>query len=259
VDALFHGLSALALAVFAWGAFERVRFWLRPVLQGNPGGIRWVRVLSLAVQGVRRLRRPSTLRALFWNGLVQRQLWRESRQRWLMHTSLSWSFAGLFVIGSGGNFLSDLGAPLAKDDHWFAATNDFLGLTLLLGVVIALQRRFLSPKPYVHTVFEDTAILALLAFLALSGYLVEATRFLKEGTSDGAAAYAFLGYPLSKALELLGADWARAYDAFWWLHASSGLALVAYLPYSKLFHMFASPATIAVSAPQAGEVAAWPR
>jgi nitrate reductase gamma subunit len=259
VDALFHGLSALALAVFAWGVFERVRFWLRPELRGNPGGIRWGRAMSLVVQGIRHLRRPSTLRALFWNGLVQSQLWRESRQRWLMHVSLSWSFAGLFVIGSGGNFLLDLGVPLTKDDHWFAATNDFLGLTLLLGVATALQRRFLSPKPHVRTVFEDTAILAFLAFLALSGYLVEAARYLKEGTPDSAAAYAFLGYPLSRVLEPLGADWSRAYDAFWWLHASSGLALVAYLPYSKLFHMFASPTNIAVSAPAAEEVAAWPR
>jgi nitrate reductase gamma subunit len=257
VDALFHGLSALALAVFAWGVFERVRFWLHPELRARTGLRR--RALSLVVQGVRRLRRPSTLRALFWNGLVQRQLWRESRQRWLMHLSLSWSFAGLFVIGSGGNFLIDLGVPLAKDDHWFAATNDFLGLTLLLGVTIALQRRFLSPKPYVRTVFEDTAILTLLAFLALSGYMVEAARYLKEGTPDGVATYAFLGYPLARALEPLGADWARAYDALWWLHASSGLGLVAYLPYSKLFHMFASPATIAISAPTAEEVAAWPQ
>jgi len=259
VDALFHGLSALALIVFAWGSFERVRFWLRPELRGNPGGIRWRRVLSLTAQGARRLRRPSTLRALFWNGLIQRQLWRESRQRWLMHMSLSWSFAGLFVIGSGGNFLIDLGVPLAKDDHWFAASNDFLGLALLLGVAIALQRRFLSPKPHVRTVFEDTAILALLAFLALSGFLVESARYLKEGTPADVAAYAFLGYPISRALEPLGLDWARAYDALWWLHGSSGLAMVAYLPYSKLFHMFASPATIAISAPPAGEVAAWPR
>ena len=259
MDALFHGLSALALIVFAWGAFERVRFWLRPELRGNPGGVRWRRALSLAAQGARRLRRPSTLRALFWNGLIQRQLWRESRQRWLMHMSLSWSFAGLFVIGSGGNFLIDLGVPLAKDDHWFAATNDFLGLALLLGVAIALQRRFLSPKPHVRTVFEDTAILALLAFLALSGFLVESARYLKEGTPADVAAYAFLGYPISRALEPLGLDWARAYDALWWLHGSSGLAMVAYLPYSKLFHMFASPATIAISAPPAGEVAAWPR
>ncbi len=259
MDALFHGLSALALAIFAWGVFERLRFWLRPELRGNPGGVPWRRALWLALQGLRRLGRPSTLRALFWNGLVQRQLWRESRQRWLMHLSLSWSFIGLFVIGSGGNFLIDLSVPLAKDDHWFATTNDFLGLTLLLGVAIAVQRRFLSPKPYVRTVFEDTAILGLLAFLALSGFLVEAARYLKEGTPDGVAAYAFLGYPLSRVLEPLAADWGRAYDSLWWLHGSFGLGLVAYLPYSKLFHMFASPATIAISAPAVEEVTAWPR
>ena len=263
MDALFHGLSALALAIFAWGVFERVRFWLRPGLRGLVEGVDVGAAFRSPAGGLKASptfwRRALSLRALFWNGLVQRQVWRESRQRWLMHLSLSWSFAGLFAIGSGGNLLIDVGVPLAKDDHWFAATNDFLGLTLLLGVAIALQRRFLSPQPHVRTVFEDTAILGLLAFLALSGYLVEAARYLKEGTPAGAAAYAFLGYPLSRALEPLGADWARLHDAFWWLHASSGLALVAYLPYSKLFHMFASPATIAISAPPAEEVAAWPR
>lgn len=259
MNTLFHGLSALALIIFAWGAFERVSFWLRPELRGNPGGISALGGLSLAAHGAIRLLRPSTLRCLFWNGLVQRQLWRESRQRWLMHFSLSWSFAGLFVIGSGGNFLIDLGVPLAKDDHWFAATNDFLGLALLLGVAIALQRRFISPKPHIRTVFEDTVILILLGFLALGGFLVEAARYLKEGTPADAAAYAFVGYPISRALEALGSDWASAYDALWRLHASSGLALVAYLPYSKLFHMFASPATIAISGPAAEEIPAWPR
>jgi len=259
VDALFHGLSALALAVFAWGVFERVRFWLRPTRPRlNPPLRDETRSFSRA-EGFNPQKCIPVLRTLFWNGLVQRQLWRESRQRWLMHLSLSWSFAGLFVIGSGGNFLIDLGVPLAKDDHWFAATNDFLGLTLLLGVAIALQRRFLSAKPYVRTAFDDTAILILLAFLALSGFLVEAGRYLKEGTTAGAAAYAFIGYPLSRALDPLGLDWARAWDAFWWLHASSGLALVAYLPYSKLFHMFASAATIAISAPTAEETPAWSR
>jgi nitrate reductase gamma subunit len=269
VDALFHGLSALALAVFAWGVFERVRFWLGPSFQGRTDRRRRAKEVNVGATfrspagGLKDSptvrRRSLSLRTLFWNGLVQRQLWRESRQRWLMHVSLSWSFVGLFIIGSGGNYLIDLGAPLAKDDHWFAATNDFLGLTLLLGVAIALQRRFLSPKPYVRTAFDDTAILALLAFLALSGFLVEAGRYLKEGTTDGVAVYAFVGYPLSRALDPLSLDWARAWDAFWWLHASSGLALVAYLPYSKLFHMFASPATIAIRAPTAEEAPAWSR
>ena len=262
MDALFHGLAALALAVFAWGVFERVRFWLRPgpresIVHPDVGAT--FRSPAGGLKASTTFRRPSSLRALFWNGLVQRQLWRESRQRWLMHVSLSWSFVGLFVIGSGGNVLIDLGAPLAKDDHWFAATNDFLGLALLLGLAIALQRRFIAPRPYIRTAFEDAAILALLAFLALSGFLVEAARYLKEGTPDGVAAYAFLGYPLSRVLDPLGADWTRAHDALWWFHGSFGLALVAYLPYSKLFHMFASPTTIAVNAPAAQEAAAWPR
>ncbi|HLE02508.1 MAG TPA: hypothetical protein VI877_03350, partial [Dehalococcoidia bacterium] len=105
-----------------------------------------------------------------------------------------------------------------------------------------------SPRPYTRTLFEDAAVLAILALLGVGGFLVEAGRYLKEATPASLGGYAFLGYPLSQAAEPLGWDWALVYNWLWWTHSLLALGLVAYLPYSKLFHMFASPLTIAIGA-----------
>ncbi len=245
---LFHGLAALALAVCLAGFTARVRFWLTGGLPGGQPDDGWATAPTLARQGLSLLLRPPALRALFWNGIVLRQVWRESRLRWLIHLSVSWSFVGLFAIGSLGNMASDLGAPLEKDDAWFAALNDAMGLALLVGLGLALGRRYVSPKPYVRTLFDDAATLAVLALLAAGGFLLEAGRYLDEGATASAGGYAFLGYPLSQAIEPLDWDWARVYDWLWWTHSLLALGLVAYLPYSKLFHMFTSPLTIALDA-----------
>ena len=243
---IFHGLSALALAVFLAGVIGRVRFWLSAA-DGAPAGEPPAEPLRRqAWAAARFLFRPQTLRVLFWNGLAMRQVWRESRLRWLVHLTIAWSFAGLFAVGSLGNFVADFGVPLEKDDAWFAAFNDAAALALLAGLGLALVRRYLVPPRHARTVLEDGVVLAFLALLAVSGLFVEAGRLLDEGATASTSGYAFLGYPLSQALEPLEWDWGLAGDWLWWTHAVASLGLVAYLPYSKLLHMFTSPVTIAL-------------
>lgn len=244
---VFHGLAALALVVFLAGAIGRVRFWLSGSFPAADTSDQ-TRALALARRGLSILLLSQALRALFWNGLVLRQVWQESRLRWLIHLTVSWSFVGLFAIGSLGNMASDLGAPLEKDDAWFAAFNDSVGLALLVGLALALGRRYIPPKPYTKNLFEDAALLAILALLGVGGLLLEGGRYLKEGTSASVGGYAFLGYPLSQAVEPLDWDWALVYDWLWWTHSLLALGLVAYLPYSKLLHMFTSPLAIALDA-----------
>ncbi len=246
--AVFHGLSALAIAIFLAGALSRARFWLSDDRSPGDGGRRPTkRLAQQASVAIRFLLRPQTLQTLFWNGLVMRQVWRESRLRWLIHLTISWSFVGLFAVGSLGNYAADFGAPLEKDDAWFAAFNDAAALALLAGLGLALGRRYLTPAAHTRTIFDDAIVLVLLALLGLSGLLVEAGRILEEGTTASAGGYAFLGYPLSQALEPLDWNWEVAAGWVWWTHAVASLSFVAYLPYSKLRHMFTSPITIALA------------
>jgi nitrate reductase gamma subunit len=264
----FHGLAAISLLIFLAGLAERSRIWLKAAALGPPvPANRFRHFLFLAGQGLSTLLTPRNLRALLLDGLVVRRLWRVDRVSWLVHFSVSWSFVCLFAVGSLGNMAADLGAPLEKDDPWFAALNESLGLALIAGVAVALARRYVFRGTYRKTTFEDGAVLAALALLALGGLLLETVRYLKEATPASAGGYAFVGYPLTQAVEPLSWDWPLIYDWLWWSHSLMALCLVAWLPYSKLFHMIASPLVIALStssgAPEKpalieGKAAAWP-
>ncbi len=252
--AVFHLLSALSLAVFAFGIAVRVRFWLRGRVPGvaAPDGrkkARWLARRCVAAL------EPRRLRSLLLDGLLLRRLWRASRVRWLIHVSIAWSFVGLFTIGSLGNMVADLGVPLQKDDPWFAVLNDAMGLALLSGVLAALVRRFAVRSPYRKTAFDDVAVLSLLGLLAVGGFFVEAFRYLDDGATATVGAYAFAGYPLSRAMEPLGLDWSAASTWSWWTHALVALGLVAYIPYSRLLHIVSSPAAIHARAGDRGVVA----
>jgi heterodisulfide reductase subunit D len=234
---VFHGLTAVALVAFAAGAVRRFRYWRK--IASTDGQPR----LSAALRaGAKALVAPGALAALLLDGLLFRRLWRASRYRWLIHVFIAWSFAGLFLVGSLGDMVASLGVPLSKDAAWFAATNDTFGLLLVAGIVLAAGRRLFPAQPHPATLFDDGLALGLLGFLAVGGFFVEAVRYL-EGTA-GASTAAYAGYGLSRALNPLNANWTVVHDWLWWSHGLVALAFVAYLPYSKLFHMFTAPATI---------------
>ncbi len=171
-----------------------------------------------------------------------RRLWAQDRLRWGIHASIAYSFLGLFFIGSIGDMFSELGAPLGKDDAWFALTNDVLGLTLLAGVVAALVRRRSTSAP--ASGFEDYGALFLLGGLAASGFFVEAARIVE---SDAASGHAFVGSALASTLDALSLHSETVHDVAWWSHGLVALGLVTWLPYSKLRHVVASPLAYAES------------
>jgi len=234
---IFHGLAAVAIVAFAAGVARRFRYWRKI---GSSAGQRG---MAQAVgAGLHAIASPQGAAALLLDGLLFRRLWRASRYRWLIHVFIAWSFAGLFLVGSLGDMAASLGLPLSKDAAWFAAANDTFGLLLVAGVVFAAARRFFPAQPHPATLFDDGLALGLLGFLAIGGFFVEAVRYLESGISSPTAAYA--GYGLSRALEPLNANWAVVHDWLWWSHALVALAFVAYLPYSKLLHMFTAPAML---------------
>ena len=65
------------------------------------------------------------------------------------------------------------------------------------------------------------------------------------GTPEGSQ-YAFLGYAISrlfKDLNLTG-----IYGYVWYVHAILAGAVVAYLPFSRMFHMIMAPVSLALNA-----------
>lgn len=235
---IFHGLSVLALAAFAAGAGLHVRHWMRarPASAGRP-------VAGEAHGGRGRAR----LTAFLSDALLARRLRTISGLRWLTHILLAGGFVGLFVIGSLGDMAAAFGLPLDKDDAWFAAVNDTFGVALVLGILSAAVRRATGAGPRPRPVLEDWLSLALLAVLALGGFLLEGARYLEDGVAS-APRTAYVGYAIADLAEPLDWTWSAVHGWLWWTHALAALAVVAYLPFSRLFHIFAAPATLVLNA-----------
>jgi nitrate reductase gamma subunit len=63
--------------------------------------------------------------------------------------------------------------------------------------------------------------------------------------------YSFFGYFLSLAMPSSAGDY---YDHAWLVHAVMSALLIAYIPFSKLFHMIATPIAIEVDGMLSKEV-----
>lgn len=235
---LFYIVAAVAGAIFLLGVATHLTFWL----SGVPPGQRGQRLRSF----LRFAFSPRGLGVLFSQGLVQGHLFRESRLRWAMSVALAWGALELFFVGSLGNSLQEYGLfSLSKDEAWFAVLNDIGGGLLLLGLALAAIRRYVVREPHLPFAWDDGVILAWLAVAVLGGFLAEAGRLLAQGVPAGAASYSFMGNLLARGLGPLGLTGA-AEPYLWWAHAGVSLGLLAYLPYSKLFHIFLGPLSLLV-------------
>jgi Fe-S oxidoreductase/nitrate reductase gamma subunit len=128
----------------------------------------------------------------------------------------------------------------------YSAILDAFGVVFLVGIGWAAVRRW-GVRPWrirTKSKPEDAVILGLLAFLALSGFAVEAARITLDGRPDFET-WAFVGYPLSFLVPEASAS--GIHQTAWILHALSFLAFLVVLPVTKLRHMLTSPLNMALS------------
>jgi Fe-S oxidoreductase/nitrate reductase gamma subunit len=228
---LFYVLAALSVMVFLTGVYLRVSVWL-----SARGGHK----LGISAEGMARV---------VTDGLLGRRIFRGDILAGLMHSLIMWGFLGLFV-----------GTALSTVDHWFvhylngetyrifSLCMEVFGVMLIAGLVVALVRRYVVRVSRLKTEGPDLWILVLLAVAAITGFFVEGTR-LAVRTPDWES-FSFGGVVLSHLIA--SPAWAQAfYPYIWWFHAVICLGLIAYFPFSRLFHSLAAPVSI-YRAPQPG-------
>jgi hypothetical protein len=91
-------------------------------------------------------------------------------------------------------------------------------------------------------------VLGLIGAILLTGFLVEGMRILLTAIPLPAALPSFIGYPISLLLSLFPIRWEVVYPYGWYIHAILTGALLAYLPFSKMFHILVSPLVLLIRA-----------
>ncbi len=124
---------------------------------------------------------------------------------------------------------------------------DTLGIAFIVGLMIAIYRRFVERLEKLETRKDDYLILGMLVWIGVSGFVIEALRFLILPVSW--ASFSPVGNALSAflAYQPVQLDGPVLYQAFWWAHMLSVMTLIAITPYTKLVHVFTSGFNVALA------------
>jgi Fe-S oxidoreductase/nitrate reductase gamma subunit len=129
----------------------------------------------------------------------------------------------------------------------YAFIGDLAGLTLFIGVMWAIVRRYVQ-RPYrirIKSKPEHAVILGTILAITVTGFGAEAWRIALDGTPDFER-WSFIGYPLATLIEDTG-SLAGAHQVWWIAHVATFVLLLAIIPVTMLRHMFTSPLNMYLS------------
>lgn len=235
----FYGLAGLAVAVFVLGTLDRMLLWQ----QGHDRPGAWPE--RTGVWGWLQL---SLVKLFSADCLLARRTFARSRLRGVMVVCILWGSLGLLagVVFSAAAYLAP--TPLVSYGlrRAFGLLVDITGGLLLVGLLLALGRRYLFRPAFWVSITGDGLVLTLFILAVGLGFVMKGARL--AGAGFEALAAAPVGHLFGLALSALaggdGAALARIYSGLYLLHAGVGLAFLAYLPFSKLFHLFAAQITM---------------
>jgi heterodisulfide reductase subunit C/nitrate reductase gamma subunit len=240
------------------------------------------------------------LKAFILDVLLQFRILKEDFLRWVMHIFIYGGFMLLLLMHALDKYIT---VALWRD--YYSTVNPFMflrnlfGALVIIGVLIAIYRRFILKVPRLFSNAMDIYTILVVAIIMLSGIFLEATKMVAysdykrmvveySGLSDpqelkfleaywvkefgtvspnikgpfdekilakGKALHesscagchvqpqwAFTSYGVAKLISPigLGIDRARLPSVFWYIHILACFVGLAYLPLSKMFHIFAS-------------------
>jgi Fe-S oxidoreductase len=238
-QAVFYALAMLALAAFAFGLWRQ----LTRVLRAKPTDVSWKQI-----------------RAGVWRHLAQiaanSTVARRTALAGLMHRLIMWGFVTLFIGTLMVAIEYDIFRVLLGRRHGFLAGRfyllfefvlDFMGVLFLVGLLLALFRRYALRVRHLTWNAADLLLPAWLLLIGLTGFAVEGLRLAATGPELGYSASWSPAGSISAQL-WQAADPARVrwwHAVIWTLHAALSLGWVAALPYSpKVLHMFSAAVNV---------------
>jgi Fe-S oxidoreductase/nitrate reductase gamma subunit len=231
---VFFITMAIAVGIMLYGIVQRIRLWREG--QPEPGFDRFwdrtARTFRYAVAQVRILRQ---------------------RYPAAMHLGIFWAMALLFI----GTILAALdtdvfqlifSSKLLTGNFYlvYKAVLDLAALFGLVGVGLAVYRRYIVKPDRLNTDWRFNLTLPLLAFILVTGLLVESLRL--AAMQPAWAPFSVVGYPISLLFGGLPENALLGLHRGVWIFHYLGVGLLfATLPWTNLLHIFTSPANIFVA------------
>ncbi len=226
---LMYVLLVPVLVAFFRGFYSKYRLWKigRPTRRRD----NWRRRLA----------------GFFRGAVVQEKNFRDRYSGW-MHFFI-WGGMLVLFIGTANVALDEyLGVPTMEGLFYLyfqSLVLDVFGLLAIVGLAMALYRRYVVRPPRLHRTPQDAVFLGLLLLVLVTGFVIEGLRIAV--TEDPWAAWSPVGWAFAAAFRATGmaAETMVGLHRFsWWFHLALAFAWIACVPYTKLTHLVTSPANI---------------
>src|SRR5213596_2544603 len=230
--ALYLG-AIVAVTVFVYGLAERVRLWRagRPEPRLDRIRDRVALVLTHALGQARTLSQA-------YPGV--------------MHAIMFWGFLALFIGTVLATIDYDVTVPffgykLLRGSFYlvYETVLDMFGLFFVLGLGMALWRRFVRRPERIDPTARFAAALGLLLVINVTGFVMEACRL--AAVRPAWAPWSPVGWLLGQGMLAAGMSESAlraTHLAVWLFHAEVSLAFVALVPYSYFVHLITTPLNI---------------
>jgi len=305
----------VALAIFGLGLVYKASTWFRFNIGVEAEKFSAQTRISKAISGIASVlfsvKILTLIKVFVVDVVLQVRILRQDFLRWLMHICIYLGFMLLLLMHALEAFISE---PLFTDYYStvnpFMFLRDLFGLMVIIGIGIAILRRFILKVPRLKTNAMDHYAIIIVAVIMLSGIFLEATKitshtefqtmvedyagltaeddaeeikalesywvkeygvispnvkkpFDQEILDQGKESHqmscvdchsrpqwAFLGYGAAKIISpvALGLDKANMPTILWYIHFLACFIGLAYLPFSKMLHIFASPLSLLANA-----------
>ena len=305
---MFDTLFYTSLTVFLLGLLYKVSTWFTKNI-GNLGkNISIAQRVQSAGKGIIGVIFSSKLllllKAVVLDVLLQQRTLKESVTRWLAHMFIFYGFMLLLLMHALESVVTEaLFSDYYSTVNPFFFLRDFFGVMVLVGVILAVVRRYLAKPRRLRTGGMDHYAIAIVAIIMLSGIaleglkiashsefmrmvedyaglddeeeiqaletvwvkdygtvspnieapfdeeLLELGREIHEGSCmecHASAKWAFNGYAAAKLIKpmVLWLDEKDGVNLLWYIHFIACFIGLAYLPFSKMFHLFATPVSL---------------
>ncbi len=243
------GTAIISIIIFLVGMYMQLDKWGRGVPEGATKPLGAWGTLKLIIHRIFEKGIGPALGIIILDGLFQRRTWRRRKTEWLMHILIFWGYFGLFILtvtAAAAEFIGPfvLNEPVGKPDLFINTfqvlkiPNLILAAMLTIGIIIAIIRRIaFADVPPARFTSVDWISLAGLAIVIISGFLAYYLRI----DVYGVAGRMLVSQYLEQVPSFFNNPTVLFHEVF------TLLFCVAYLPFSKLFHMFVTPLVIMIN------------
>lgn len=228
---LMYPLFLIALAIFAFGMYQRYQYWKI----GQKTNLKW---------DFGRFIKETFLQKRILNELYPG----------LMHFGIFWGFTVLFLTTLIVAVQADFGIKVFTGNVYlfFSFLADVGGVAAIIGILMAIIRRYFIKPDRLDNRTDDLVSLLLILTILVTGYIVEGIRMTVAG--DNWAAYSPFGNLVAQLFTGADEGTLRLWHAIlWWGHMILAFGFIAYIPYSKLIHLFTAPINQALADPQSAK------